>query len=212
MESNDQPFWKDETGVSFSLSSKHQRFPIYSYISIAIRAIILVVILALAYRSPIAVSLAVIVIGIPLATRIYALFWAKSRQQNIDEIQNLARQRVGASHIGSALHVAGHPLLQRDQPVVLALVGDQLQIHGYESPSPLDTIPLRNIQSVQTVSYDSDRIPHVEVIDSAAQAIQFNFLWRDQTCSCLFRSMKKMRPIDWYQTIQQTRLQTGSVK
>ena len=108
--------------------------------------------------------------------------------------------------------MAGHPLLQRDQPIVLALVGDQLNLHSYESPVPLDTIPLQNIQAVQTVSYDDDRVPHVDVIDSAAQAIQLTFIWREQTCTCLFRRMKKMRPIDWYQALQQARLQAGLVK
>ena len=140
------------------------------------------------------------------------LFWAKNTQQSTDDIQQLALERLGASHIGSALHVAGHPLLQRDQPVVLALVGGQLSLHSYESPIPLDAIPLRNIQSVQTVSYDDERVPIMDVIDSAAQAIQLTFLWHDQTCTCLFRRMKKMRPIDWYQTLQQARLQAGVAK
>ena len=77
---------------------------------------------------------------------------------------------------------------------------------------PLNTISLKDIQTVQTVSYDDERVPIMNVIDSAAQAIQLTFLWREQTCTCLFRRMKGMRPIDWYQAIQQARLQAGLVK
>lgn len=209
MDTNNQPFWKDGTSVAIPFPSKRQSSPVFSYFSIAIRAIALIIILVVAYKSPIAIGVALIALGLPLALRIYMLFWSKNLKQTTDEIQQLAQQRLGASHIGSALHVAGHPLLQRDQSVVLALVGDQLNFHSYESPTPLDTIPLRNIQTVQTVSYDDERVPYVDVIDSAAQAIQLTFLWRDQTCTCLFRRMKKMRPIDWYQSLQQARLQAG---
>jgi hypothetical protein len=212
MDTNNQPFWKDGTSVAVLFPSRCQSSPVFSYFSIAIRAIALIIILVVAYKSPIAVGIALIALGLPLVFRIYILYWLKNTKQTGDEIQQLAQQRLGASHIGSALHVAGHPLLQRDQPVVLALAGDQLSIHSYESPVPLDAIPLRNIQTVQTVSYDDERVPYVDVIDSAAQAIQLTFLWRDQTCTCLFRSMKKMRPIDWYQALQQARSQTAPIK
>ena len=127
-----------------------------------------------------------------------------------EEIQQRARERTGASTIGSAVHVAGHPLLSRDQPVVIALRDDQLSFFDYQGPNPIDTLPLRNLQTIHTVVYDEERVPHVEVIDSAAQALQLTFVWREQTCTCLFRQMRKVRPIDWYHAIQQAHLCTSS--
>ena len=111
MDTNNQPFWKDGTTVAVLFPSKRQSPSVFSYFSIAIRAIALIIILVIAYKSPIAIGVALIALGIPLALRIYMLFWIKNTQQSTDEIQKLALERLGASHIGSALHVAGHPLL-----------------------------------------------------------------------------------------------------
>jgi len=142
-----------------------------------------------------------------------AWFYQRQRKQkfsrDIEEIQQSARDQTGATQIGSAIHVAGHPLLQRDQPIVLALVNDQLNIYSYENQIPLDTIPLKNIQEIHTVSYDDERVPHIEAIDSVAQALQLKFLFREQPCTCLFRRMRKIKPIDWYHAIQQIRLQSN---
>jgi hypothetical protein len=212
MNINGQPFWKDEPYISFPFSSKNTRLPFSLYFSIVLRGLILIAGIILTYKSPIILLVFIMIIGFPLVIRIYLLVKSKNRFQNIDEIQSLACEKVGASHIGSAIHVAGHPLLQREQPIVLALVDDHLNIYPYENSTPLDVIALKNIQGVYTVAYDDDRVPHIDAIDSVAQALQLTFLWNEQPCTCLFRRMRKLKPIDWYHVIQQVRLQSGLAK
>ena len=68
----------------------------------------------------------------------------KKRQavQDIEITQKRAYALIGTTCLGSAIHVAGHPLLQRDQPVVLALAEEQLNIYSYDNSAPLDSILL----------------------------------------------------------------------
>jgi hypothetical protein len=121
-------------------------------------------------------------------------------------IQELAKERTGAEYLGSAIHTAGHPLLQVNQPVVLALKGSELSIYSYESPVPLDNIRLDEIQAVDLVVFDDENIPHTNVIDNTAQALQISFQRNGMTFLCAFRRMVKMRSIGWYQAIQKARL------
>jgi hypothetical protein len=206
METNNQPFWKDVPDFSSKALPRSIGWIVRLYttgLSIFVLLIIAVSISSQPILMWMWIAFAVLIVG----RSFYLQFRNKKSIRGTEEIQNIARERLGATHVGSALHVAGHPLLTRDQPVVLALVGEGLSLHSYDSPVPLDVIPIRDIQSVQAVSYDDDRVPHTDVIDSAAQAIQLTFQWRGQTCTCLFRRMKKMRPIDWYQALQQARFQ-----
>jgi hypothetical protein len=213
MNNSNQPFWKDEPEASFlHYPSKQAAKPYSFYFTTAIRGIVLIVVAIMLYKSPVSMLIWLFIFGLPLGFRIYLLFRVKNDVQNTDDIQKAAMEKIGATHIGSAIHVAGHPLLQRDQSVVLALVDDQLNIFNYENSTPLDSIPLGNIRTLHTVSYDDERVPHVDAIDSVAQALQLTLLWRDQPCTCLFRRMRKMKPIDWYQAIQQVRLQSNLAK
>ena len=212
MNTTNQPFWKDSPDVPSVFPAKRANPPFYLYFSIAVRAIILIAGIVLTYKSPIVLLLFILIFGFPLAIRVFLLVKSKNFFQSTDEIQQFAREKIGALHIGSAIHVAGHPLLQRDQQIVLALVGDQLNIYSYENSTPLDSIPLKNLQGVYTVSYDDDRVPHIDAIDSVAQALQITFIWHDQPCTCLFRRMRKLKAIDWYHAIQQVRLQSGLAK
>ena len=131
----------------------------------------------------------------------------KLELQEISAIQARATARIGASLLGSAVHVAGHPQLEREQNVVLALTFPNLSVYSYETDQALVIIPLEQIVSIQTVVYDEDRIPHVDVIDSTAQALQLKLKYNEQEVACLFRRMKKVRPIDWYHAIQRARVQ-----
>ncbi len=206
MDTNSAPFWKDEPEQeSIKFPARFMQF----YKIYAAGVIMLFVLIPAYFLSLLSIYWGLLWLGFFIL--VYALLYylqriRKSAIHHVEEIQKQARETIHAQHIGSAIHVAGHPLLQREQPVVLALAGDSLNLYAYERPDPLDTIPVKNIQGVYTVAYDDERVPHLEAIDSAAQALQVTFLWRDQPCTCLFRRMRKVKPIDWYHAIQQARL------
>jgi len=215
MNTNDQPFWKDEPENSVTVrsstlrtvewSAKYMIF-IFQVSTILIPAAIFSI-----FSKPL-MWLWLVVSGFSFVAWVFQKQRKQKLSRDIEEIRQSASRRTNASHIGSAIHVAGHPLLQRDQPVVLAIVGENVNIYSYENSIPLDSILIKNIQSINTVVYGDDRVPHIDTIDSAAQALQLTFLWGEQPCTCLFRKMRKMRPIDWYQAIQHVRLQPGVSK
>ncbi|HUH96390.1 MAG TPA: hypothetical protein VLZ89_03470 [Anaerolineales bacterium] len=212
MNTDDRPFWADEPdGPSPKLSARFPRFfKIWSVILLLLFAALPAYLLA--WRSA--------YLGwawLAFMILIHAFYFLQKRYRkntvdNIDRIQEHAKEILGASQIGSAIQAAGHPLLQREQPVVPALVDDRLNIHPYENATPLDAVPLKNIRGVYTVVYDDDRVPQVEAIAGAAQALPPAFLWNEQPCTCLFRRMRKAKPTDWHQAIQQVRLQAGLAK
>jgi hypothetical protein len=212
MNTTNQPFWKDEPELkSVKLHNSFMPFlKIYNVILLIFFVSIPAYFLAIVSKSLGLAWLGLMILVYALS--FYQIRYRKSKVNNIDEIQKHAKVTIGALQIDSAVHVAGHPLLQREQPIVLALVSDSLNIYAYENPTPLDTIPLKNIQGIYTVSYDDDRVPHIDAIDSVAQALQITFIWHEQPCICLFRRMGKIKPIDWYHAIQQVRLQSGLVK
>ena len=84
-----------------------------------------------------------------------------------------------------------------------------MSIHSYQSQVALDEIPVSAIMAAHTVVYDEDRIPHIEVIDNTAQALQIEYRAQGQVWTCLFRRMKKARPIDWHHAIQRARYRSG---
>ena len=206
----EQPFWVDDSsfpslkpfGKSSSWTSK-----ITYNLSLALRILALGFFIYMAIKQPI-LWIAVIFFIPLVALRIYIPIYLKNKAGNADPaaIQKLAKERTGADIIGSAIHTAGHPLLQTDQKVVLALKGSDLTLYGYESPVPLDTISAKDIQSVNTVTYNEDRVPHIGVADNTAQALQLTFTFRGNPCTCVFRRMYKVRAIEWYQAFQKARL------
>lgn len=216
MNTTNQPFWKDGP-------DKSEDFSIFPY-SRWIRLIVMLISIATSLTFVFFIATLLAIFSVPLAMiwlvgsillfvfLFYRGIRAQKSVQDFRMIQELAHKKTDASHMGSAIHVAGHPMLQRDQQIVLALVGDQLNIYSYENSTPLDSIPLKNIQGVYTVAYDDDRVPRIDAIDSVAQALQLTFLYREQPCTCLFRRMQKMKSIDWYHAIQQVRLQSGLAK
>jgi len=212
MQTTNQPFWKDDPEMH-NVKMPNSFMPFFKIYG----AFLLVFFAAFPAYFLALVSKYLGLAWLILMILIYVFFiyqgrYRKTAVDNINEIQKRARGAINASQVGSAVHVAGHPLLQREHPIVLALVGDSLNIYAYENPVPLDSIPLKNIKGVNTVSYDDDRVPHIDAIDSVAQSLQLTFLWNEQTCTCLFRRMRKIKPIDWYHAIQQVRLQSGMAK
>lgn len=218
-----QPFWMDDPNPYSARSSATTRTPASSalrqildkvsrFFNVIIMLAFVVALAVVIISYPDFAPLGLIMIGLILFSLAVSVFQTRRMgvsATNAVEIQDQAQQQTGASHIGSAVHVAGHPLLERDQEVVLALQDDLLYLYAYASSQSIDAFPVSDIQTIHTVVYDEDRIPHVEVIDITAQALQFEIHWRGQTCTCLFRRMRKVRPIDWYHALQQARLIDG---
>jgi hypothetical protein len=215
MNTSNRPFWKDEPENSIIVRSNTLRtvewFAKYMIFIFYLSGILIPAALFSIFSKPL-MWIWFAISGFSFAAWFYQRQQKGKFSRDIKEIQQSARNQTGATQIGSAIHVAGHPLLQREQPVVLAIVGENVNIYSYENSIPLDAIHLKNIQSINTVVYDDERVPHIDAIDSAAQALQLTFLWGEQPCTCLFRRMRKMKPIDWYQAIQQVRLQSNLAK
>jgi hypothetical protein len=209
MNSENEPFWIDEpVGSGYSqLETTRSLAFLWKFAQwIIIVAVGLAPIMLMNLISPVLAWIFIGFYALMIVISVVRLRRTKRLSVEASQIRQRARERTGASHIGSAVHVAGHPRLGRDQNVVLALTGSALSFYNYESAAPLDVLPLERLQSLHTVVYDDERVPHIEVIDSAAQALQLTFLWGEGTCSCLFRSMREFRPIDWYHAIQGARL------
>lgn len=115
-------------------------------------------------------------------------------------------KNIKGDYYDSAIHVAGHPLLGRDQEVLLSLNRAWLSIYDRESSELITRLDVTELDKFQTVSYDDQRVPYVNVIDSAAQAILLTFGFEGETSTALFRNMLDVRPIDWYQAILKARV------
>lgn len=147
-------------------------------------------------------------LGISISALVFGYIQRRQIRKEIiasSEIRQRTRDHLGATTIGSAIHVAGHPKLARDQPIVIALINDHLAFFSYEGGEPIDWLPLADIHTIQMVVYDADRIPHVEVIDNTAQALQIRFTRGGREWVCLFRRIREVRPIDWFHILEQAR-------
>ena len=202
-----QPFWVDEpysynghhTSKSGAVGQIISRTRVFIYVFQV--AVLILIAIALRVTGLGWIFIALLAL-FPLLS-IYLQRRTNSMLASAIQVQQHAREQTGASVIGSAVHVAGHPMLAREQPVVIALRHDGLSFFTYQDASPIDVLPVKHIQHTHTVVYDDERVPHVDVIVSAAQALQLTFTWRGQNCVCLFRQMRKVRPIDWYHAIKQ---------
>ncbi|OGO14051.1 MAG: hypothetical protein A2030_08140 [Chloroflexi bacterium RBG_19FT_COMBO_50_10] len=212
----DQPFWKDELDFQ-QLPGNFDRFA--RSILIVGRIFIFLWLFAILFGVFFEISPTfawgllisyIILFGIASLSGIYERKRRKLILQEISQIQQLAREKTGASLIGNAIHVAGNPRLNREQKVVLALTPSSLVIYPYDHGAPLDTISLKQITAIHTVVYDDERTPHLETVDSTAQALQLTIKYGDTAYDCLLRNMRKVRPIDWYHGIQKARIQDNT--
>jgi hypothetical protein len=121
------------------------------------------------------------------------------------ELQENAYRLTGAVLLGSANHVAGHPALNRDQRILLAVTKDALRIYNFAVSDPIDEILGTSIRKVELVIYDDDRVPHLDAIDPTAQALQLTFDRGAITSRCLFNHMVDHKPIDWFHEIEKLR-------
>ncbi|HTX90694.1 MAG TPA: hypothetical protein VMC09_05700 [Anaerolineales bacterium] len=204
-----QPFWKEEPDFSPSAQKTFHNLTGLIAIYRFIFAFLIYgsVFFLFYFFSPILAG-----VWLLLILLLYSLGYSSRRRRklalrSIADTQQRAHDSTGASLIGSAVHVAGHPGLEREQKVVIALASPNLALYSYESDQPIVVIPLQKITAVQTVVYDDERVPHVDVVDSSAQAIQLVIQYGKQEVACLFRRMKRVRPVDWYHAIQKARIQ-----
>ena len=200
---NKRPFWRDGNSYLDNLPFAQAR----RIFRLAFDGLFLLVFIYIGFLVR-AIPFLWIAIAIPIFFRIIKIYfyWREdSRKYNAREIQEIAHHHTGADKLGSAIHVAGHPLLERDQEVVLALGDRQLSIYDYDISSPIVVFGFDELTKVQTVSYDDNRVPLVDVIDSAAQALLLTFDHEGETYSALFRRMLKIKPIDWYHAIMQAK-------
>jgi hypothetical protein len=205
---NSQPFWIDDPHP-YSSSSKNKN----GLLSQALRLFqltlfiaILIIFVIAALRFPLFWFFAIFQLGFVIINLFPWRRLANNRASKAEKVQQAAREKTGASLIGSAIHTAGHPLLQANQPIVLALIDSELRFYSYADSIPLDALCAKDILSVDTVVYDDDRIPHIGIVDNTAQALQLCFLRNDIKCTCLFRRLYKVRPVEWYQAIQAARV------
>ena len=206
------PFWKDEAEKIQSPQpvKRYFRFLIILF-WISYFLLILLVMTLLYYLSPILMGVFLVCFSIFYGWVFLLRRKKKQAELDIPKIQQEAKDRTGAAVIGSAIHVAGHPLLEREQPVVLALTSEGLNIHSYEDPQPITVIVIDKINSLQTVVYDDERTPHIDTVDSNAQALQIVLSLEGKEFTCLFRRMQNVRPIDWYHAIQKAKWRPGQM-
>jgi hypothetical protein len=210
---SNEPFWMDEPNpYSLSIPNATEKGSaswwvsrIFQVYSIFVLLFILVIIVFLAIQFPLLWILVALEIFL-IAGRFFLPRVKETRQAKALRIQQLAKDKTGANYLGSAIHTAGHPLLQANQPVVLALKDSELSIYRYDSSTPIDTISVTELQAINPVVFDDDYIPHVGVIDNTAQALQISFQRQNINCTCSFRRMYKVRPIEWFHAIQKARL------
>jgi hypothetical protein len=173
----DEPFWIDEPNSYSRLSTNTTKRSTTGLISgmfagytLVARLLIFALIVYLAIKFPV-FWLLVLFEGVVLSMRIFVPRLKQTQQTKAIRIQSLAKDKTGAEYLGIAIHTAGHPLLQVNQPVVLALKGSEFSIYNYESSRPIDTLAVHELVAVDPVVFDNDYIPHVGMIDNTAQAL-----------------------------------------
>ncbi len=204
---NNSPFWEDELEAQaippFSIKGMHTLFRVYR-VSFSVLGLLVFFVFFYFLVDPLLAWLWFLVTSFTIG---FGFYQRKKRQEKVKKsllLQQEAKRRTGASLIGSAVHVAGYPCLEREQAIVIAMVGSEICFFAYDG-TKIDVLPVQEIVSLHTVVYDDERVPHIEAVDSTAQALQITFRRRDKNFTALFRSMKKVRPIDWYHAIQKIR-------
>lgn len=209
----DEPFWKDDLNpyyrpsLIYSIKGFQPRWisKLILFNTIFIYLLIFGLLILFALSVPI-LWLFVVIFAIATAAAIYGRRFGIANQDKVVRIQQHAKELTRTDYIGSAIHTAGHPLLQANQPVVLALRDAELSIYSYDSPAAIDTIPVADIIDTSPVVFDDDYIPHVGVIDNTAQALQITIKRQNMEYTCSFRRMYKVRPIEWFHVIQAARV------
>lgn len=208
----DEPFWMDEpnphahSSAAFWEGRPRWMIDLFRIYVILVFSFIFFLVIFLAIKFPI-LWILVAVEALLISARLILPRTIETAQARALRIQQLAKDRTTADYLGSAIHTAGHPSLQVNQPVVLALKDSEIFIYGYGSPIPIDSFPVADIRAVDLVVMDDENIPHAGVIDNNAQALQITFNRRNVECLASFRRMYKVRPVEWYHAIQKARFE-----
>lgn len=162
MNPGNRPFWKDD--IENTIAVKPFTFRMSGWYAKLMVVVVqlsafLIPAVIFALLSPLLMYVWLIVVILIYVNWFFHQRKKRQAAQDIENTQKKAYTLIGTTHLGSAIHVAGHPLLQKEQPIVLALVDDQLNIYGFETSTPLDTIYLKSIQATNTVVYDDERVP-----------------------------------------------------
>jgi hypothetical protein len=207
-----EPFWVDDPNPYYrSSTTKEKKGSLTWWISKTILVYsIFIFVTCFGFLIILAINIPIFWIfvafeALAISEGLYLRRFRKADQAKIVRIQQHAKELTGADFLGSAIHTAGHPLLQINQPIVFALKKFELSIYCYEDSTPIDTLSVNSITNVSLVVYDDEYIPHVGVIDNTAQALQISIKHRNSEYICSFRRMYKIRPIEWYQIIQKAR-------
>lgn len=203
------PFWVDnDTKFYYPDLGKRDKFALSRMFFRWAVSITLFIILATFAVDAATTIIPLVTVGIYFFIIGYILYYYRKRRlewENAVRIQERARLQTKASHIGSAVHVAGHHALSVNQPVVLALSEGLLLIYSYDSPVPLDQIELNDIQAIVLIAYDNERRPIRGVLDGSAQDLEITINREPGPWVCVFRKMRPVRPVDWYQALKQAR-------
>ena len=205
---NSQPFWQDESDPYGILMPQVKKLTkLITVYRLVLDFFLLAGAFALFFHlSPAGAGLMLFFLLLAVGSGLYRRKKLKHTGDQTLSIQEQAKKQTGAVAIGSAVHVAGHPRLDREQAVVLALAEPgELDFYDY-SGKRLDALGLDEILALHTVVYDDERIAHIDTVDSTAQALQITFQREGKEFTTLFRRMKNVRPIDWYHLIQSRRL------
>lgn len=201
------PFWLDDPiALGWNASARSNRVGRWPrWIGPAIRVVIVLALIVLAWRYPAAWAV-IVLLAVRSGLQIAALLGMDAHLARIERIQAQAQATTGADRLGSAIHTAGHPQLQANQPIVLALKGEVVTIYGYDSARPLASFTGRDIRAITPLAYDDDGIPRPTAAFEAVQALELKLAWKTDTCTCVFRKMLKVRAIEWYHVLSQARL------
>ena len=113
--SPNQPFWIDEPDTQIPTSPTSRRMLVWGvnliHYSIGFFVILIIAALFAQLGSPVLAWIWVIVTIAFWGFGIYRLRKRKLHVSVVEEIQKRASEMIGANQIGSAIHVAGHPLM-----------------------------------------------------------------------------------------------------
>lgn len=201
------PFWLDEAlpGGWSPPALQHGLRRWLRWITPALYVVTMGVIIAVGWPYP-ATWLVILLLVVRVAVMAATIVGIDRRAARIERVQAQALATTGAERLGTAIHTAGHPQLEANQPVVLALKGDVVTVYGYESARPLTSFSGREIHAITPLALDDDGVFRPAPVANVTQALELKLAWKETECTCVFRKMLKVRALEWYQLLSRAQL------